>query len=104
MRNEAKWSLSLRWVRSKGIVLRTATLLTLVGSALTLFQPLNAQEPELITVARGNSRVVTSATNLERILIGNPAIADVVAVSARDIVVNGITPGTTTLLFWETGG
>ena len=104
MRNEAKWSLSLQWVWGGGIVLRTASLLALVGLALTLSQPLHAQEPELITVARGNSRVVTSATNLVRVLIGNPEIADVVAVSARDIVVNGINPGTTTLLFWETGG
>ena len=85
-------------------MLRTASLLALVGLALTLSQPLHAQEPELITVARGNSRVVTSATNLVRVLIGNPEIADEVAVSARDIVVNGINPGTTTLLFWEAGG
>jgi pilus assembly protein CpaC len=65
---------------------------------------LEAQAPEIITVALGNSQVVTSPTNLIRVLIGDPSVADVVAVSARDIVVNGVSPGTTTLLFWEAGG
>ena len=104
MRNEARWSLNPRCAQARQRMLHTVTLLALVAQALTLAQPTEAQEPELITVAQGNSQVVSSATNLERVLIGNPDIADVVAVSARDIVVNGIAPGTTTLLFWETGG
>jgi pilus assembly protein CpaC len=79
-------------------------LAALLGIAAVWSKPLEAQVPQLITVARGNSQVISSATNLERVLIGNPAVADVVAVSARDIVVNGIAPGTTTLLIWEAGG
>lgn len=76
----------------------------LVGLVAMWSKPLEAQVPQLITVARGNAQVISSATNLERVLIGNPSVADVVAVSARDIVVNGIAPGTTTLLIWEAGG
>jgi pilus assembly protein CpaC len=79
-------------------------LAALAGFCGVWSQPLAAQVPQLITVARGNSQVISSATNLERVLIGNPAVADVVAVSARDVVVNGIAPGTTTLLLWEAGG
>lgn len=76
----------------------------LVGLVAMWSKPLEAQVPQLITVARGNAQVISSTTNLERVLIGNPSVADVVAVSARDIVVNGIAPGTTTLLIWEAGG
>jgi len=83
---------------------RTGVLAVLVGLAAAWSKPLEAQVPQLITVARGNAQVISSATNLERVLIGNPSVADVVAVSARDIVVNGIAPGTTTLLIWEAGG
>ena len=104
MRIEAKWSKDPRRAGTRMRTLLAATLLAVIGTGLAPFQPLQGQEPELITVARGNSQVVTSATNLERVLIGNPEVADVVAVSARDIVVNGVSPGTTTLLFWETSG
>jgi pilus assembly protein CpaC len=83
---------------------RMGMLAALLGLAAAWSNPLEAQVPQLITVARGNSQVISSPTNLERVLIGNPSVADVVAVSARDIVVNGIAPGTTTLLIWEAGG
>jgi pilus assembly protein CpaC len=95
------------WSKNPGRVARARTFFTLASIALAgslLGHPLEAQQPELITVARGNSEVITSGANLVRVLIGNPAVADVVAVSARDIVVNGIAPGTTTLLFWEASG
>ena len=83
---------------------RSGALALLVGLAAVWAKPVEGQVPQLITVPRGNSQVISSPTNLQRVLIGNPAVADVVAVSARDIVVNGIAPGTTTLLIWEAGG
>jgi pilus assembly protein CpaC len=63
-----------------------------------------AQDRLVITVARGNSEVVTHPSNLERVMVSDPSIADVIAVSAREVVVNGLQPGTTTLLFWDAGG
>jgi pilus assembly protein CpaC len=100
---EKSYSKALR-IRRTRMNVRAAMLAALVGLAAAWGKPLEAQVPQLITVARGNSQVISSATNLERVLIGNPSVADVVAVSARDIVVNGIAPGTTTLLIWEAGG
>jgi pilus assembly protein CpaC len=59
--------------------------------------------PEL-TVARGSSVVVAHPSILERVLIANPEVADIIPVSAREIVVNGIAPGSTSLLFWDALG
>ncbi len=63
-----------------------------------------AQERTVITVARGNSEVISHQTNLERVLVTDPDIADVITVTAREVVVNGLQPGTTTLLFWDSAG
>jgi pilus assembly protein CpaC len=62
-------------------------------------------EPDgTVTVAQGNSTVVTYPSSLQRVSIGNPEVADAVVVSAREIVVNGKAPGTTTLLTWDGAG
>lgn len=63
-----------------------------------------AQERAVITVARGNAEVVTHPSNLERVMVSDPEIADVITVTAREVVVNGLQPGTTTLLLWDAQG
>jgi pilus assembly protein CpaC len=70
-------------------------------------QVLLAQQVEPTTVLRvpvGNSSVVTHGAVLDRVSIGNPDIADAVVVSAREVVVNGKTAGTTSLLLWDRAG
>jgi pilus assembly protein CpaC len=70
-------------------------------------QVLLAQQVEPTTVLRvpvGNSSVVTHGAVLDRVSIGNPEIADAVVVSAREVVVNGKTAGTTSLLLWDRAG
>ena len=70
-------------------------------------QDLWAQQVEPTTVLRvpvGNSSVVTHGAVLDRVSIGNPEIADAVVVSAREVVVNGKTAGTTSLLLWDRAG
>jgi len=70
-------------------------------------QDLWAQQVEPTTVLRvpvGNSSVVMHGAVLDRVSIGNPEIADAVVVSAREVVVNGKTAGTTSLLLWDRAG
>ena len=57
-----------------------------------------------ITVAKGSSAVVQHPTNLERVLITDPNIADAVPVSGTEVVLNGIQAGSTTLLLWGLDG
>lgn len=61
-------------------------------------------EERVLSVASHNSIVVSHPDNIERVLITDPDVADVVTVSAREIVLNGMQPGTTTLLFWDAAG
>ncbi len=85
-------------------------LLPALLAALVLLafpQVLTAQQVEPTTVLRvpvGNSSVVTHGAVLDRVSIGNPEIADAVVVSAREVVVNGKTAGTTSLLLWDRAG
>ena len=80
--------------------------LLLLSTILLLAAPpgVAAQESSVVRVSRGNSQVVTLASTLERVSIANPDIADVLPVSATEIVVNGIATGSTTLLVWGIDG
>jgi len=57
-----------------------------------------------ITVARGSSAVVEHPTTLERVSITDPEIADAVPVSGTEVVINGNSAGSTTLLLWGLDG
>ena len=84
-------------------------LAALLAAVVLLAFPrdLSAQQVEPTTVLRvpvGNSSVVMHGAVLDRVSIGNPDIADAVVVSAREVVVNGKTAGTTSLLLWDRAG
>jgi pilus assembly protein CpaC len=63
-----------------------------------------ADDIGVVNVAAGNSTVVTHPASLERVMITNPDVADAIPVTAREVVINGLSPGTTTLLFWDNTG
>ena len=93
------------WEAGRGTVrMLVGAVLALILFTLVLPSPGESQEPGVVVVAKGNSVVISHPRTLERVLISDPDIADVVPVSAQEIVVNGITPGSTTLLFWDVAG
>jgi len=59
---------------------------------------------DVLTMGVGTSRVVEYASNLARVSIGDPDVADAVVVSAREVVINGKKVGSTTLLAWDGSG
>ncbi|MEJ2369712.1 MAG: type II and III secretion system protein family protein [Gemmatimonadales bacterium] len=98
--------------RTRGAVCRFG-ITAMAGAFLAIGHPLVAprsvlaQQVEPTTVLRvpvGNSSVVMHGAVLDRVSIGNPEIADAVVVSAREVVVNGKTAGTTSLLLWDRAG
>ena len=96
-------------LKGKGwLEMRMANGIALIG--LTLLLPLGGFGQSatggstVINVAKGNSEVVTHGVNLERVLVTDPDIADAIPVTAREVVVNGLRSGTTTLLFWDSQG
>lgn len=89
-------------MRKKWIAATLGSLLMLSAGTLWAQQVEPGRE---LTVAVGNSAVITHPATLNRVSIGNPEIADAVVVSSREVVINGKTTGTTTLLLWDgTGG
>ena len=57
-----------------------------------------------IVVVKGQTALVIQAVALQRLSIADPEIAEVFAVSAREVMVNGKELGSTSLLLWDTNG
>ena len=65
---------------------------------------LPGQVPETLTVSVGKTLVIDSPADIVRVSVAGAAIAETVAINAREILVNGLAPGETSLLMWEAGG
>ncbi len=55
-------------------------------------------------VTVGKSLVVESPVNIQRVSVGDSTRAEAVAVSPREVLVNGKTPGETSVIIWQQGG
>jgi pilus assembly protein CpaC len=92
----------------------TYTALLLATAGVPVFgqapaaQPAGAQDarPQFtrVLLTAGRSTVVSTDVDVTRIAITNPAIADAVVVAPREILVDGKTPGTVSLIVWAVGG
>lgn len=78
----------------------------IVAALVVLPDGLRAQvSPDsVLRIGQGNSEVLRFPTNLERVSVGDPQVADAVVVSAREVVINGLQLGTTTVLTWGDQG
>jgi pilus assembly protein CpaC len=79
--------------------LRQAVILG-AGIALLMPSPILAEE---VAVPVGGQQVVSTGAEITRVAIGDPAIADVKLISARELRVLGTKMGTTNLLVWHHG-
>jgi pilus assembly protein CpaC len=68
----------------------------------------NAQTPQqragVVSVARGASELLVQPAPVARVSIGDPEVADAVAISPREVLVNGRALGTTSLIIWDASG
>ncbi|MEK6255182.1 MAG: pilus assembly protein N-terminal domain-containing protein, partial [Gemmatimonadales bacterium] len=103
-------SVSIR-TRKPSRILRVGGLALAVLASLAIARPATAQAvPSSVTssgdiiIALGNSHVVSHPVVIRRVSIANPEVADAVPVSSQEILVNGKTSGTTTLLLWDNAG
>ncbi len=65
--------------------------------------PAAAQEQRELSLVQGRSTVLV-IPNLQRLSVGDPEIAEAVAVSPREILVNAKKVGTTSLVIWDGTG
>jgi pilus assembly protein CpaC len=57
-----------------------------------------------LTVTVGKSVLVDSPQTIERIAVSNGDLAEAVAISPHEVMVNGRAPGETSLIIWQQGG
>src|SRR5579872_2423066 len=57
-----------------------------------------------LTVTVGKSVLVDSPQTIERIAVSNGALAEAVAISPHEVMLNGLAPGETSLIIWQEGG
>lgn len=88
--------------------LLAAATLPNVGAAIQVPQTIPAEgsagNASQLVLTVGKSAVVDSPVNIQRVSIANPKLAEAVAVSPREVLVNALAPGETTLILWEQGG
>ncbi|MGM0501116.1 MAG: type II and III secretion system protein family protein [Bacillota bacterium] len=61
-----------------------------------------AEQVKELTIANGKSQLV-EINNLGRVAVADPEIADVIAISNQEILINGLSPGETTIHIWDEG-
>ncbi len=71
--------------------------------------PLGAQQvidqpQRTLSVSAGGSLLLVNGSPLQRFSVGNPNVAEAVIVSPTELVVNGKTLGSTSLLLWDQAG
>ena len=90
------------------MLIRSRFLFAALALAATMAVPgaLQAQAftPEVVRLAAGESFLITRSAPLTKISIADPSVADVVVVSASELVVNGKVAGTTSLMLWDNAG
>ncbi len=64
----------------------------------------SAATPRELSVTVGKSLVLDSPVTIERVSIGNGDLAEAVAVTPREVLINGKLPGETSLVIWQQGG
>ncbi|HWE86686.1 MAG TPA: pilus assembly protein N-terminal domain-containing protein [Terracidiphilus sp.] len=57
-----------------------------------------------LSLVAGRSVLLDCAQPVERVAVGNPLVAEAVAISPSEVMVNGKGVGLTTLIMWERGG
>jgi pilus assembly protein CpaC len=65
---------------------------------------LHAAEVEQITLTVGKSFVIETPGDMERVLVATDDVIEAVAVSQRQVVLNGKAPGETSVLIWQRNG
>lgn len=79
----------------------------LIGALLPLRRLLPAQQAagarDLFLTA-GKSLVVESPVVIQRVSVANPKVAEAVVINPREVLINGLEPGETSLILWQQGG
>jgi pilus assembly protein CpaC len=85
----------------------TRTSLAILIGAGTFIPAAFPEEPaanRALKVTVGKSLVIDSEADIVRVAVSGIALAETVAINQREIMVNGLMPGETSLVIWQAGG
>jgi len=89
---------------ARGIRRLTSHALLIAASIALLGSPARAQTPDAdiirVPLPAGRSFPIHTAVPVTRVSVANPAVADVVVIGERDVVVNARTAGETDVIMW----
>jgi pilus assembly protein CpaC len=88
--------------RARLILVLAALSFALPGAAVA--QRLVEKPEQVVAVSKGASVLVINQTALQRFSMGDPSVAEAVVVSPTEVLVNGKSLGTTTLVLWDNAG
>ncbi|WP_025101204.1 type II and III secretion system protein family protein [Burkholderia sp. A1] len=78
--------------------------LAIAWSALTLSSVASAAGPDAsVDIAVGAQRQIAAGRSLQRVAVGDPAVADVLVVKGGGVLLIGKSAGTTNVMVWERG-
>ena len=80
------------------------TFLLLVSSILPSLLQAQTTAPGELFVGVNKSSILENAAGVKRISVANPEVAEAVAVSKTEVLINGKVPGDTSLILWNSGG
>ena len=85
--------------------------LVAIGLVLAVLLPGAAQAQRVvskaervISVSKGASALLINPVPIQRFSVGDPGVAEAVVLSPTEVLINGKSLGTTTLLIWDQGG
>jgi pilus assembly protein CpaC len=102
-----------RPVRAAHVPLRSGSAFRFAGLAAALLsfapsvawaQRVVSQVERVISVSRGSSALLINPVPLSRFSVGDPNVAEATVLSPTEVLINGKSLGTTTLLIWDNSG
>jgi pilus assembly protein CpaC len=91
------------WARRSWPAVLLLLALSAVGSPAS-GQIFLTEPDQAVSLARGTSVVLVSQIPINRISMADPEIAEAVAISPSEVLINGKTLGTTTFVIWDANG
>src|SRR6476469_860951 len=64
----------------------------------------DSEESKQLRLTVGKSLVVESPVNIQRVSVANGETAEAIAITPKEVLINGKAPGETTVIMWQHGG
>ena len=84
--------------------MKSITVLSILFAVTGLLPGQEQTAPRDLTLAVGKSLVVESAAAIERVSVADGDVLEAVAVTSREVLLNGKRAGETSLILWQAGG